>query len=231
MEASQNTAKGRRVSESAYEALRRLLLRGEFAPGEHLTGQRLSEMLGVSRTPVRHALVRLQAEGLIETEGGQPARVRLITASEVEQAFDAGGGLEGVLVYRLAENAAPEQLKEMSKVVSDMERSADLGDSGAWVEADEGFHGLLRKYGDNPLVSQMLGRVESVVGQLRYFVLHTGPESMKLSAYEHRSVFDAISEGDGERARQLHQAHWVRVREVNARFLREQLSRMRRYLP
>ena len=90
---SEPDGKGRSVSDRAYHSLRQLILRGEFAPGEHLSGQRLSQMLGISRTPVRTALVRLEAEGLIETEAGQSMRVRLITASEVEQAFDVAGGL------------------------------------------------------------------------------------------------------------------------------------------
>lgn len=222
--------RNRLVSEGAYQSLRRLILRGEFAPGEHLRGARLSEMLGVSRTPVRTALVRLEAEGLVEAGTGQGARVRQITASEVEQASDVGGGLESVLVYRLAESATPDQLRDLSAAIVEMEQAAESADRDRWVEADERFHALLTTYGGNPLLAQMLERVETIIGQLRYFVLHTDPEGMKMSAYEHRVVFDAIAARDGERARQLHQAHWARRREVNARFLRKDLSRIRRYL-
>ncbi len=228
---SEPDGKGRSVSDRAYHSLRQLILRGEFAPGEHLSGQRLSQMLGISRTPVRTALVRLEAEGLIETEAGQSMRVRLITASEVEQAFDVAGGLESVLVYRLAESATPDELRDITGAVEDMERAAGDGDSLAWVEADERFHRLLTVYGRNPLLTQMLQRVETIIGQLRYFVLHTGPESMKVSAHEHADVADAVAQHDGERSRQLHQAHYARLREINAHFLREQLSRMRRYMP
>ena len=228
--ASATAIRGPHTAGSAYTTLRRLILRGEFAPGEQLTGERLSKMLGVSRTPVRHALVRLEADGLVETAPGQPARVRLITASEVEQAYDAAGGLEGILVYRLAEASAPAQLGEISDAVADMERAADCGDSDAWAEADERFHSLLSQYGSNRLIAQMLARVETIVGQLRYFVLYTGATSMMTSAHEHHAVLNAIEQHDPDRARQVHQAHWARVREVNAHFLRENLSRMRRYL-
>ena len=220
----------RSALETTYIALRRLILRGEFAPGEHLTGRRLSEMLGVSRTPIRSALVRLEAEGLVESAVGQSARVRVITATEVEQAYDVAGALEGVLAYRIAEHVSEEQLKDISDAVGDMERAVESGDNEAWVEGDEQFHMLLALYGDNPLISQMMDRVQSIVGQLRYFVLHTGQQSTATSAHDHRAVVNAISEGNGERARQLHQAHWARVREVNTRVLREQLSRMRRYV-
>jgi DNA-binding GntR family transcriptional regulator len=220
----------RSALEGTYFDLRRLILRGEFAPGERLTGLRLSEMLGVSRTPIRSALVRLEAEGLIESERGQSARVRVITVTEVEQAYDVAGGLEGILVYRLAENGTEEQIGEISGVVSNMESAAESGDKDKWVEADERFHFLLTEYANNALISQMMERVENIIGQLRYFVLHTGPESAKLSAHEHRAVINAISRRDAERARRLHEGHWVRVNEVNTRFLRENLPRMRSYV-
>jgi DNA-binding GntR family transcriptional regulator len=213
-----------------YLALRQLILQGEFAPGERLTGARLSEMLKVSRTPVRAALVRLEAEGLVESIGGQSARVRILTTSEVEQAYDVAAGLEGMLVYRLASAATEQQLQEVSGAVADMERAVASGDKHKWVASDIHFHLLLAEYGNNPLLNLMMERVETIIGRLRFLSLHVIPEGAQTSAYEHRVVSDAMFERNGELARQSHQAHWDRVREANVRFLRDGFSGSTGYL-
>jgi DNA-binding GntR family transcriptional regulator len=216
--------------ERTYDSLRQLILEGEFGPAERLTGARLSKLLGVSRTPVRAALVRLEAEGLVESTGGQSARVRTMTTSEVSHAYDVAAGLEGMLVYRLAADGTPEQFQEISDAVAEMERAVASGDKHSWVAGDMRFHLLIAEYGNNPLISLMMERVDTIIGRLRFLSLHVIPEGAQRSAHDHRAVSDAMSGRDGERARQLHQAHWERVREANTSFLQEGFSGHAGYL-
>lgn len=213
-----------------YGTLRRLILEGEFGPGDRLTGARISELLGVSRTPIRAALVRLEADGLVETTDGKSARVRAITISEVQHGYDVAAGLEGMLVYRLADEGSAEQFAEISDAVSAMEAAAAAGDKAAWVDGDERFHRLLAEYGNNPLLSLMMERVETIIGRLRFLSLHVNPDGAHLSALEHRAVTDALIGRDGRGARERHQAHWERVRNANAQFLNEGFSRSAGYL-
>lgn len=217
--------------ERTYVSLRRLILQGEFGPGERLTGARLCKLMGVSRTPVRAALVRLEAEGLVESTGGQSARVRALTTSEVEHGYDVAAGLEGMLVYRLAAEGTEEQFREISDAVAEMERAEASGDKRAWVAGDMRFHLLLAEYGNNPLLSLMMKRVNTIIGRLRFLTLHVIPQGAQMSAHEHRAVSDAMFGRDGERARQVHQAHWERVREASTSFLREEFSGSFGYLP
>ncbi|TDE15878.1 GntR family transcriptional regulator [Jiangella asiatica] len=216
--------------ERVYRELRRAILEGAIAPGERLTTMSLAERLGVSRTPIRAALVRLQADGLVDSEGGRSARVRPLTVDEVEQAYDVAMGLEGVAVYRLAQHADDTQKDDLLRVVSRMETAAERGDRGAWVEADEQFHQLLAELTGNPLLRQVMERVETIIGRLRFMSLHIYPQGAATSAHEHRAVVDAIRDGEPERARQQHHDHWERVRQANVGFLREGFSGSAGYL-
>ena len=216
--------------ERTYARLRQLILQGEFGPGERLTGARLSELLGVSRTPVRGALVRLEAEGLVESTAGHSARVRGMNTSEVGHAYDVAAGLEGMLAYRLAAEGTQEQFEEISDAVVQMEQAATSGNNHAWVAGDMRFHRLLAEYGNNPLLSLMLERVDTIIGRLRFLSLHVIPQGAQMSAHEHRAVTDAMFGRDGERARHVHQVHWERVREANTHFLRQGFSGSAGYL-
>jgi len=213
-----------------YATLKRLILEGEFGPGDRLTGALLEDMLGVSRTPIRSALVRLESDGLIEMTDGRSARVKALTLSEVQHAYDIAAGLEGMLVYRLATEGTEMQLVEISAAVAEMEAAAAVGDNAAWARGDERFHHLLSTYGANPLLTIMMERVDTVIGRLRFLALHLNPDGAALSAHDHRSVTTAMIAGDGHLARVQHQKHWERVRNTNSEFLREGLSRRAPYI-
>lgn len=216
--------------ERVYRELRRAILEGDVAPGERLTTLSVAERLGVSRTPVRAALLRLEADGLVESDGGRSARVRGLTVDEVEQAYDVAMGLEGMLVFRLAQSATNEQQQRLLETVEAMEAAAKTGDRGAWVEADELFHTLLPEFGGNPLLAGVMHRVETIIGRLRFLSLHVNPGGAEDSAHEHHSVVDAIRRGDAEDARRQHHEHWERVRSANISFLREGFSGSAGYL-
>lgn len=212
------------VNEIVYTNLRDAILRGEYAPGERLTSVRLAERLGVSRTPVRAALARLKADGLIDMSDGRAAWVLPLTVEAVEQAYEIAEALESVLVRKLAESASPELLDELQAAVRTMEQAATEGDKALWAEGDQQFHALLRRGGRNPLLNTMLTRVGTVIDRVRFLSLNLHPEGAVVSAAEHRAVAEAIASGDAASARQRHEAHLTRVREENVGFLRASFS-------
>src|SRR5450756_1375953 len=109
-----------------------------------------------------------------------------MNTSEVEHAYDVAAGLEGMLVYRLAAQGTEEQFEEISDAVVQMEQAATSGNNHAWVVGDMRFHRLLAEYGNNPLLSLMLERVDTIIGRLRFLSLHVIPQGAQMSAHEHR---------------------------------------------
>lgn len=210
--------------ERVYQELRRAILEGAVGPGETLTTQGIAEQFGVSRTPVRAALVRLEADGLVESEGGRSARVRALTVDEVEQAYDVAMGLEGVAVFRLAQSRDSSGKGALQEAVERMADAAERGDREAWVAADERFHELLAAHSGNPMLRQMMLRVETIVGRLRFLSLAVNPDGAADSAHDHAAVVEAIGNGDAEAARARHHEHFDRVRDANVAFLRQGFS-------
>lgn len=208
------------IAEQCYARLRDAILQGAYGPGERLTSVRLANDLGVSRTPIRAALQRLKADGLIDSDDNRAAWVRPLTVDEVEQAYEIAGALEGMLVKRLAAHLTDADLHALDEAITRMEAAADSGDQHAWVEGDETFHHLLSAQAGNPLLNSMLQRVETVINRVRYLSLNIRPEGAALSAQEHRRVYEALADRDGKRARSAHENHLDRVRAENVAFLK-----------
>jgi len=212
---------GTSITEQTYLSLREAILTGDYSPGERLTSVRLAEDLGVSRTPVRAALARLKADGIVDTSDGRAAWVRPLTVSAVEHAYEIVEALEGVLVRRLAETADESQIGALAAAIETMEQAARINDKQLWVAGDEQFHELLREFAGNPLLDSMLERVSTVIDRVRFLSLNLHPEGALISAQEHRVVFEALRVGDASLARRLHEAHLTRVCEEIGGFLRE----------
>jgi len=133
-------------------------------------------------------------------------------------------------VYRLAQTGTEEQFRAVAEAVGQMEEAALAEHKQRWAEADERFHSLLSEFGGNPLLSVMMERVQTVIGRLRFLALHLDPLSGRGSTEEHRAVSDALTARHGKLARELHQAHWDRVRDVNTPLLRNGFSGTSAYL-
>ena len=107
------------VREAVYRHLKDLLLSGRFSPGERLSEPLLAQELGVSRTPVREALMRLAEEGLVELVPGKGARVRVFAPEEVEEVYGVRALLEGEAAREAALRATPWELAELERLRRD----------------------------------------------------------------------------------------------------------------
>ena len=105
------------VREAVYRHLKDLLLSGRFSPGERLSEPLLAQELGVSRTPVREALMRLAEEGLVELVPGKGARVRVFAPEEVEEVYGVRALLEGEAAREAALRATPWELAELERLL------------------------------------------------------------------------------------------------------------------
>ena len=208
----------------AVDALRELVLGGEFAAGARLGEVELSARLGVSRTPVREALTRLAAEGLVELSPNRGARVRAWTATELEGIFDLRTSLEPRIAALAVPRAGPGDVATLARLAGEMQRVGRPGpgqDLDGIVPLNREFHGTLVALADHAaLAGALAGAVHAPI-VLRNF--HTYDEaSLRRSLAHHAEIVDAVRAGDPEWAHAVMTAHIRNARAVMVRAARRQ---------
>jgi DNA-binding GntR family transcriptional regulator len=214
-------------TERALAALRELILHGQFAAGARLGEVELAERLGVSRTPVREALTRLAAEGLVELVPNRGARVASWSVAELEGVFDLRSALEPRLTGRAVPRARPEDVAVLDDLAAAMLAVGLPGpdqDLDALVPLNRRFHDRLVAIADQPaLAAALAGAIHAPI-QLRNF--HAYDEaSLRRSLAHHVEIVAAIRAGDPTWARAVMTAHIHNARAVMLRAAREQEDR------
>jgi DNA-binding GntR family transcriptional regulator len=211
-------------TERALSALRELILHGQFAAGARLGEVELAERLGVSRTPVREALTRLAAEGLVELVPNRGARVASWSVAELEGVFDLRSTLEPRLTGLAVPRARPADVAALDDLAAQMlevGRPGPAQDLDALVPLNRRFHGLLVEIADQPALAAALAGVVHAPIQLRNF--HAYDEaSLHRSLAHHVEIVAAIRAGDPTWAQAVMTAHIHNARAVMLRAAREQ---------
>ncbi len=197
--------------------LRQLLLAGEFEAGSRMSELPLVERLGVSRTPVRLALAKLEHEGLLELLPRGGYAVRQFTETDIADAVDIRGVLEGTAARMAAERgAAPEILGELNNCNEAMQplvHRADWESFEAYVGINQRFHDLFLAAAQSPMLERAIAGVVSLpFASASAFVLAEAelPESREIlvvAHYQHRSLVDAITRREGARAEGIAREH------------------------
>jgi DNA-binding GntR family transcriptional regulator len=205
-----------RASERAQAQLRDAILRGELAPGEHLGEVELAERLGVSRTPVREALSRLAAEGLVEVHAHRGARVVSFSAEDLEGIFDVRLALEPRATGRAADRATHTDLADLEELAEGMLAAGAPGpdqDLDALVPLNRDFHARLLAIADAPALRAALANVVHAPVVLRTF--HTyDPASLARSLAHHAEIVVALRAGDPDWAASVMRSHLGNARAV-----------------
>ena len=194
------------LGEQAYLQLLQRIERGELPTDTKLRDAVLAAELGVSRTPVREAMVRLAREGVLSAEPGRGFRLPPMSAVEVREIGSILAVLEPLALDQSGEPRA-EQLTRLGEVVRRLEQIR--GDIAACVELDDRFHRVLLEGCPN---RRLLRLVETLRGGLRRYVhyyLQRGGR-VSLSTLQHTKIADALRKGDYAGARQLLERKWRR---------------------
>jgi len=218
----------------AQAALRALLLQGELPPGERLSEEAMVERVGVSRTPVRLALVRLEEEGMLEALPSGGFTVRAFTERDVLAAIEIRGTLEG-LAARFAAERRPSaremeplraSLAELEAVLRDS-TPFPLGELAAYATLNDHFHALVANLAGSRALSRQLERAAAlpfasssglVLAQSKVSDVQT---YLVVAQDQHQGIVDAIERHEGGRAESLMREH-ARLSTRNlARILRD----------
>lgn len=193
--------------ERAYGEIKRRILDNELPPGTQMLEVEVAELLGMSRTPVREALIRLADEGLIEVRPRHGMRVRPLSPGDMAEIYDILTSLESTAAGLLARRGlSPEQDAELAGAIADMEAALARDDLLAWAEADERFHRGLVDFCGNGRIRDILGQVWEQQHRARIATLRLRPRPVQ-SNRDHAAVLAAIRRGDAAEAERVHHAH------------------------
>ena len=192
------------LSSQVYTWLRQQILTGAIKQGEHLSEQAISELTGVSATPVREALRMLSGDGLVELEGRRGVRVIQPGLDEIQQCFEVRKALECLALRKACQKLGPDDMAELRRIGAMMnENSPILGED--FFEADHAFHGFFIARADNRWVDQFLSTLADFSLTVRRPLF--GTTDIDGTRLEHLAVIEAVLEGridDAERALARH---------------------------
>ncbi|MGA7278538.1 MAG: GntR family transcriptional regulator [Desulfocapsaceae bacterium] len=199
------------LTKQAYDALKERIMRLQLRPGEILMVQTLSRDMGLSRTPVREALVRLESDGFIEEADGKKFRVSELTLTDIIEIHEIREMIELHTVRSAAGNCSKEQLGELCEFTTLMESAVAANDHIAFFQQDMAFHARLVNYCGNRTLENLVFQLNEKIQRIRHlttFVYHRLEDTIG----EHEAIVNSIEKGDSERAAQAMKYHLDQVR-------------------
>ncbi len=197
-----------RASDRAYSAIRELIMSGELAPGDPLGEEALAERCGVSRTPVRDALRRLEADMLVARTDTQRSYVAEWSLDEIADVFELRAMLEGHAARRAAVRMDGETLRALRACNAQLREAVMQSppDIERFLERNREFHALiLEQAGSRKLVSLLASVIEQpVVWRTAH---HYGEDELRRSCGEHEELLAAFARGDGGWAEAIMSGH------------------------
>ncbi len=207
---------------AVYQKIRGKILCNEFRPGMQLLEQDLVAMFGVSRTPIREALIRLQNEHLVQIVPRHGMRVRNVSMADLQEVFAIQTSLEATAAEALADRKpGARELKALDKDCDEIERAFAKGDRDAWGIACEGFYQRLVEMSGNARLLQIVNECNEQLRRVRELTLRL----IDLDASHAqllRAVVDALKRADGAAAEAL-------CREHRGLILKSRIEALQRY--
>ena len=198
------------LADQVFEKLENDIIQGIYQRGELLTELKLVEQLGVSRTPIREALRRLEQERLIE-DTGKGSRVLGITEEDLQDIMDIRERIEGLAAYYAAKNINPEGLKELTHIVDLQEFYFSKRDKEHLRQVDDEFHDLICALSGRSVIADTLIPLMRKTRRYRRISIDDWERTTN-TMHEHRQMFEAIASGNAELAEELATAHIVKAR-------------------
>lgn len=208
---------GRIVQKILYQEvadqLRSMIRSGELKAGEWIDEVRLTDELGISRTPLREALKVLVAEGLLRLEPRRGCFVNELSARDLDDIFPLMAMLEGRCAYEAARKVSDADLERLEPLHDDLRRFAELGDIDLYYEANARIHEAIQVLADNRWLSDLIDNLRQVISLSRHRSL-AHPGRIRESCAEHLAIFAALKARDAEGAEAVTRKHLMRQLEA-----------------
>lgn len=199
-----------------YNELKRRIVEMEYKPGEALNEKQLIEEFGVSRTPVREALLKLSQNGLVDLKPRVGTYVSQVDLKAVKHAYEVKKNLEGLAAEMAALRASEEEIGELFNIIDRFSKYDIVRDYKECIKDDQRFHQIIRGASRNPILIEMLEELNIKTARFLQYIQYV-LEDYKWFDESLREMAEAIKNRDTDKAREVTEEH--------TRMFLEQLSR------
>ncbi len=203
----------RPLREIVYEELKLLILTGKISPGMRLMEEELAEDMGVSRTPIREAIRKLEKEGLITIEPRRGAYVSQISTKDMVEILEVRQNMEGLAAELAAQRMSEEDKEKLRNIAKAYEEAVAAGDMAEMIRCDTAFHHIIVEATQNKILIQMVEQLQEMVLRFRYIYYDNFKRAEQMLS-EHQAIYEAIAGGNTEVARESANVHIDRLKSL-----------------
>ena len=207
------------LRETVCEALRSAIRNGILEPGERLMEVQLAEELGISRTPVREAIRKLEQEGYVIMMPRRGTYVSSVSVNDIKEIFEIRSALESLSTGLAARRIEPDELEKLRALLTEIEGHIQRKDIDKIVETDIEFHGLLYQVSRNERLVTIISNLKEQLARFRTLSM-SYPGRLQETLEEHRAMVEAIAANDVEAARDAAERHMERAEETLLKAMR-----------
>lgn len=189
-----------------FNTLRRAILTGQLKPGERLMEVHLANKLGVSRTPIREAIRKLELEGLVVMIPRRGAEVAQISEKSLQDVLEVRRALDEFIVELATSRITKEQLNRLKEAASEFETATKDQDTATIAKADVAFHDIIMEATGNLRLKQLVNNLAEQMYRYRFVYLKDNSIHSQL-VKEHKDIYQAISQKDTEAAKKAARIH------------------------
>lgn len=189
-----------------FNTLRRAILKGDLKPGERLMEIALADRLGVSRTPIREAIRKLELEGLVVMAPRKGARVASITERDLNDVLEVRKGMETLAIKLACKRITEEELEKLEEIEMKFQKMIENDDLTGMAETDVAFHDTIYHATNNQRLVQLLNNLGEQMYRYRMEYLKDR-EGWNTLIEEHRAICEALRERDQEKGQECIYAH------------------------
>jgi len=209
------------LREMVFESLREAINLGRLRPGERLMEIQLAEEMGVSRTPVREAIRKLELEGFVAMVPRKGAYVAGISVKDIVDVFEIRSSLEALAAGLAAERITDEEMELLERSLVEISEFSTDENIKAIVDGDINFHDIIYKASRNQRLVQIITHLQEQIHRFRMTSL-SQPGRTKIALDEHKSIVEAISDRNVELAQQLAREHIENAEQSLLNVMREE---------
>ena len=203
----------RSLGRSVYERLKRAIIQGDFSPGSRVVESRLAAALGISRTPVREAIHKLEREGLLRQEPKGGFFVAGLTLDDIEETFGIRSVLESYAARLAVIRHLEGDLQPLEEKLRRYQQCLARGDLGALPQINTEFHDLLYGLSRSPRLIKMINDLRDHIYRFRVVILKKRATA-ELSNNDHRLMLKAIRDRDTDGVERLVREHILRGQDI-----------------